>query len=238
MLVAPVAAQPPFTAPPGTWEPPSGDAPFWGAADIVWTASASDFHFFGFPGTEGPLNLTTGARSCATGQCGWAAGVRLPTGAQILGVEFSFCDSDLNQQLGFWLLRSPKVPGTTTMVVPPTGTGSTPGCTSFVAVAPTPYTVQNDVEGYALVVNSTPGTVVEWNQFRVRYRLQVSPAPATATFPNDVPATHPFFRFVEALAAAGVTGGCGTGSYCPNNPLTRGEMSVFLATALGLHFPN
>ena len=72
---------------------------------------------------------------------------------------------------------------------------------------------------------------------RVRYQLQVSPAPATATF-GDVPTTHPFFRFVEALAASGITGGCGGGNYCPDYTLTRGQLAVFLATALGLHFPN
>ena len=86
-------------------------------------------------------------------------------------------------------------------------------------------------------MNSTPGTSVDWNQFRVRYRLQVSPAPATATF-GDVPAASSIHRFVEALAAAGITGGCGGGNYCPDAALTRGQMAVFLATALGLHFPN
>jgi hypothetical protein len=57
-----------------------------------------------------------------------------------------------------------------------------------------------------------------------------------ATFPNDVPTTHPFFRFIEALAASGITAGCSADSYCPDNPVTRGEMAVFLAAALGLHF--
>ena len=71
---------------------------------------------------------------------------------------------------------------------------------------------------------------------RVVWRRQVSPAPAVATF-ADVPTTHPQFRFVEALAASGITGGCGGGNYCPDTPLTRGQMAVFLATALGLHFP-
>jgi hypothetical protein len=69
------------------------------------------------------------------------------------------------------------------------------------------------------------------------YKLQVSPAPASATF-ADVPTNHPYFRFVEALASAGITGGCGGGNYCVNSPITRGEMAVFLAAALGLHFPN
>ena len=69
----------------------------------------------------------------------------------------------------------------------------------------------------------------------VGYQLKVSPAPAVATF-LDVPTNHPFFQFVEALAASGITGGCGGGNYCPNNPVTRGQMAVFLAKALGLQF--
>ena len=70
-----------------------------------------------------------------------------------------------------------------------------------------------------------------------RYQLQVSPAPATASF-NDVPSSHPFFQFIEALAASGITSGCGNGSFCPDAPLTRGQMAVFLAKGLGLSFPN
>ena len=71
----------------------------------------------------------------------------------------------------------------------------------------------------------------------VRYRLQVSPAPEVATF-NDVPTSHPFFQFIEALAASGITGGCGGGNYCPDAPLTRGQMAVFLSKALGLHWSS
>jgi opacity protein-like surface antigen len=67
------------------------------------------------------------------------------------------------------------------------------------------------------------------------YKLQVSPAPGTATF-NDVPTSSPQFQFVEALVAAGITAGCGGGNYCPNNPVTRGQMAVFLAKALGLQW--
>ena len=69
----------------------------------------------------------------------------------------------------------------------------------------------------------------------VGYQLQVSPAPGVATF-ADVPTSHPFFQFIEALADSGITGGCGGGNYCPNTPVTRGQMAVFLAKALGLHF--
>ena len=69
----------------------------------------------------------------------------------------------------------------------------------------------------------------------VGYRLQVSPAPGTATF-ADVPTNHTFFQFVEALASSGITAGCGGGNFCPNQPLTRGQMAVFLSKGLGLHF--
>ncbi len=67
------------------------------------------------------------------------------------------------------------------------------------------------------------------------YKNQVSPSPATATF-TDVPTGHPFFQHVEALAASGITAGCGANTFCPDAPLTRGQMAVFLAKALGLHW--
>ena len=67
------------------------------------------------------------------------------------------------------------------------------------------------------------------------YRLQVSPAPPTATF-GDVPVTDPAFQFIEALAAAGITVGCGGGNYCPDVPLTRRQMAVYLSKALGLQW--
>lgn len=72
---------------------------------------------------------------------------------------------------------------------------------------------------------------------QVHWRRTVSPAPGAATF-NDVPTSHPFFQYIEALAASGITGGCGAGNYCPDNPVTRGQMAVFLAKALGLHWPD
>ena len=72
---------------------------------------------------------------------------------------------------------------------------------------------------------------------RVIWRRQVSPSPSSPTF-GDVPADHAFFQFVEALATSEVTGGCGGGNFCPDNPLTRGQMAVFLSKALGLHWSN
>jgi S-layer homology domain len=63
----------------------------------------------------------------------------------------------------------------------------------------------------------------------------VSPAPAVATF-ADVPTSHPFFPFVQALVATGITSDCGGGRFCVDDPITRGQMAVFLSLGPGLHF--
>jgi len=70
----------------------------------------------------------------------------------------------------------------------------------------------------------------------VWWRRQVHDGPSTATF-SDVPTNHPFFKFVEALHAAGITGGYPDGRFGVNDSLTRGQMAVFLSTALGLNWP-
>jgi len=69
----------------------------------------------------------------------------------------------------------------------------------------------------------------------VAWHRTISPAPATATF-SDVPTNHWAFQFVEALAASGITAGCGGGKYCPDDPITRGQMAIYLSAALGLHW--
>ncbi len=47
----------------------------------------------------------------------------------------------------------------------------------------------------------------------------------------DVPPSHIFFDYVETLAANGVTSGCAPSYYCPNSPVTRAQMAVFLLKA-------
>ena len=70
----------------------------------------------------------------------------------------------------------------------------------------------------------------------VVWRRQVSPPPSSPSF-ADVPMDHPFFQWIEALKASNITAGCSPENFCPNAPLTRGQMAVFLAKALGLHWP-
>ncbi len=63
----------------------------------------------------------------------------------------------------------------------------------------------------------------------------ISPEPATATF-DDVQPGDFGFQHVEALTASGITAGCDATHFCPDAPLTRVQMAVFLAKALGLHW--
>jgi hypothetical protein len=51
---------------------------------------------------------------------------------------------------------------------------------------------------------------------------------------GDVPATSPFCPWIEELARRGVVGGCGGGNYCPLDPVTREQMSVFITVTFGL----
>ena len=50
----------------------------------------------------------------------------------------------------------------------------------------------------------------------------------------DVPCPGTFTSWIEQLAAENITGGCGGGNYCPNNPNTRGQMAVFIVKSFGL----
>jgi len=72
---------------------------------------------------------------------------------------------------------------------------------------------------------------------KAKHGLCYTPPPCVGTFP-DVPCSSTFAPWIEAMAAEGITGGCGSGNFCPDNPLTRGQMAAFLSKALGLHWPN
>ena len=187
-------------------------------------------------GTEGLTNSLTMARTCTAGACHWVGGVHLPAGAQIMSLEVSACDASTTAEIVFALRAVPRTPGPITSIVSSTtGLSNTFGCTVYQVPLATPYTVINMSNGILLQVLADTG--LNWTQARVRYRLQVSQGPSVASFPLDVPTTHPMYRFVEAMAASGLTGGCAAGRFCPDTPVTRGQLAVFLASALGLHFP-
>jgi hypothetical protein len=53
----------------------------------------------------------------------------------------------------------------------------------------------------------------------------------------DVPVTHPFYDFVMKAEDDGISAGCGGVGFCPDTPVTRAQMAVFLLKAsLGEHY--
>jgi hypothetical protein len=53
---------------------------------------------------------------------------------------------------------------------------------------------------------------------------------ASAYF-TDVPPGNPLFRWVQKVRDLGITSGCGPTTYCPDEPVTRGQMAVFIIRA-------
>jgi hypothetical protein len=161
------------------------------------------------------------------------APVRLPEGALVSYLEMYSCGTPTAGALDTFFAFA-KTDGTWSNVGGPSSPAN--GC-SVTSVSITPIVVDNSTTSYtvtALFALPT-GSGTRLGGYRIGYKLQISPDPATATF-ADVPVGHPFHRFVEALYASGITGGCGGGNYCPDAPVTRGQMAVFLAGALGLHW--
>ena len=176
---------------------------------------------------------------------GLSAPVHLPAGALITYFELDSYDTSPDGQAAAALLVC-NYNGTGCVQVPgscgATGTvcsdvAGTPGYAGTSVPIFPGVPVDNFTKRYIVATgNTTLDGTTAISQVIIGYQLQVSPPPSIATF-ADVPTSHPFFQYVEALAASGITGGCGGGNFCPNAPLTRGQMAVFLSKALGLQWP-
>ncbi len=57
------------------------------------------------------------------------------------------------------------------------------------------------------------------------------PPDCTGIF-DDVTCPSQFADWIERLSVEGITAGCGGDNYCPNNPVRRDQMAVFLLKAL------
>lgn len=60
------------------------------------------------------------------------------------------------------------------------------------------------------------------------------PEVGSSTGFGDVPTNYWAAVWIKQLAAEGITGGCGNGNYCPEIPVTRAQMAVFLVSAFNL----
>jgi hypothetical protein len=175
------------------------------------------------------------------GNSGTCADVFLPAGALVEGVTRYLYDDNASGYMQIQFLRNDFDAFTADVLYDySTDQAGTPGWANSYAVLPGgDHTVDNDRAGYRVCIFQwfETGSTMGHRGFVVWYKLQVSPKPVSASF-GDVPTNHPFFQYVEALVDAGITGGCGGGNYCPDDPITRGQMAVFLSAALGLHWPN
>ena len=165
----------------------------------------------------------------------FAAPIQLPSGSIVKYLELDYCDTTGGSGWVQGALVEMTWIGSESDYVGFLASNGD-GC-SFESRDDGDLVVDNFYHRYYLLasVSSNPGDLTGLAGMIVGYQLQVSPAPGSATF-NDVPTGHPYFQFIEALARSGITGGCGGGNFCPDNPVTRGQMAVFLAKALGLHF--
>jgi len=77
---------------------------------------------------------------------------------------------------------------------------------------------------------------VEMVIFLLRAKLgsDFNPPAATGTMFADVGASDFGANFVEEAARQGITGGCDAMNFCPNDPVTRGQMAAFIKRTFSL----
>lgn len=66
---------------------------------------------------------------------------------------------------------------------------------------------------------------------RARHRAGYVPPPPNGAVFSDVPWYGFAAAWIEQLFAEGITSGCGGGKFCPDSPVTRGQMAVLLLRA-------
>ena len=67
---------------------------------------------------------------------------------------------------------------------------------------------------------------------KAKYGVCYVPPPCTVPAFPDVPCSSNFAPWINELVVQGITTGCGSGLFCPTNPVTRQQMAVFLLKTL------
>ena len=217
------------------------DRPDWGTQDRILSHVAfSEFSpASSATGYDGGAYNYYGRFSTAANGVFWAV-PHVPSGALLTYLELDYCDQSDTGNVLLKVYDCDYRGGDcgTGLASVSSGTGQK-GCTLVSQdLTSLNFTVDNNSRELVLVgATETPGGFNQINGAYIGYRLQISVAPMSPTF-ADVPTSHTYYRAIEALAASGITGGCGNGNFCPDKNVSRGEMAAFLARALGLHYAN
>jgi hypothetical protein len=178
----------------------------------------------------------------------WRAAIHLPDGARIVSARwylYDDCADDPDEDsIDVWIFKvRPDCGGPTRgdqVCYAETTTDSGYTCLDCDFNVPGGNrTVRNNNGYYLAAIEFDTDRCGDWDQrfsgLKIVYRLQISPPPAAHTFWDVVPGDFGY-RHIEALAASGITEGCDPHNYCPDDYLTRAQMAVFLARALGLYW--
>ncbi len=239
----PVVTPPPGQQSPESFGPDGAYTAYQAARWVPWQGTPTPSAYLG-TGYVGP--------SYATPAAYWTQ-LDLPNGASIDYVYAVVYDNDTG---GGWYFDFHGYEGAPFEGTPhyvsfasgSTGASETPGYTAIQLYPNPPVVVHEwaDLNGddiqnivsynLSLAGTQTSGTnTLRFWGAAVHWTRTISPAPATATF-IDVPVGSFGFQHIEALAASGITAGCDATHFCPDAPITRAQMAVFLAKALGLHW--
>ncbi len=231
-LALPLAAQTAGAAPARPQRP---DPRAYGTNWSVNRIGSAEFA----PSDSGTAYAYNGTALYSTSPNGYFhAAAHVPSGALLKYIYLDYCDNVVGGDVWAWLRSCDHDdPFSCTQLAFVQSITQVTCTAAYQDLSASNYTVNNNTKDLYVEVQTKGGFLdSSFTGVSIYYQLQVSPAPATATF-ADVPTNYIYFRAIEALAAAGITSGCGGGNFCPNQPVTRGEMAKFLAVALGLAWP-
>jgi hypothetical protein len=123
---------------------------------------------------------------------------------------------------------------TATPIATPGGSTPTPAATSTPAEA-TPTRTHTSVATSTPVYSATqrPNTPVP-TASAVSTTSAPTPTTCSITF-TDVPPSNPFYVYVRCLACRGIIGGYPNGTFLPNDPISRGQLSKVVSASAGFN---
>ncbi|MGB5161229.1 MAG: S-layer homology domain-containing protein [Thermoanaerobaculia bacterium] len=222
---------------------PDPETPSWGLVNwSSWNMGPSDAAT-----RDGVLSYTIQNGSSleyngTTGTASFSLPVHLPQGSLVSYVYVWYYDNyTSNPSMGFY--RGTQTGGFTSLKNMDCGSSNPNLCAWAGGNTRGSYSgfshTTNNWLGHYFILSLFPksgASETRFYQATVWYKLQISPAPGSASF-NDVPVGAQFFREIEALADSGITLGCTATNFCPGAAVTRGQMAAFLARAFGLAWP-